>query len=468
MSLGRFFALAALAFAITASPGWAASPIAPSADSSALLKLRNAPEDELRFTFRKEADGEPTETISVGLARDYDYVDARGSRLIHDYRLRRVLTTLPDRRFIDNSLFAEVWFRTAELENRARFMRGVAQAGHIDPATSPTSFDPFWIESEMGMVHPALPRPDLRRVEDGVGVKWLLKDEEIASARFKAEPIPDEVRPGLRRLWITLVRLHPEIVDGLSANGHLPEHLSVKLVSKDHKTFETWHWTLTSVAWVTSAQYPLAAGLEAAPAETNGVYPKIFATLAEDVAQGRKPPPEDVYIHRAEAAIARGAGLEAFLWIIEMQLAIGTPTPACAPNDAAAYCRLLAKVGPMANADSRTAVAFGKEAPDEADRHKFDDLPNAYLLGVLFATRPHQPGAIAADDERGLLAGLQKSPVANFCKDTGDFYIHQWNPFAAWQAWDFGRLMAGHRAGDLLDNVDALEAQMLQRAPMFF
>lgn len=67
-----------------------------------------------------------------------------------------------------------------------------------------------------------------------------------------------------------------------------------------------------------------------------------------------------------------------------------------------------------------------------------------------------------------LLAALEASPVANFCKDTGDFYAASWQPFAAWQAWDFGRAMAGHRSGDLLSGVDALEANLASQQALFF
>jgi hypothetical protein len=34
--------------------------------------------------------------------------------------------------------------------------------------------------------------------------------------------------------------------------------------------------------------------------------------------------------------------------------------------------------------------------------------------------------------------------------------------------WDLGRLMAGHRGGDLLDAVDAIEADVVRREPAFF
>jgi hypothetical protein len=45
---------------------------------------------------------------------------------------------------------------------------------------------------------------------------------------------------------------------------------------------------------------------------------------------------------------------------------------------------------------------------------------------LLWATRPAGKDVKAADGENGLLAALRASPVANFCKDTGDFYSTHW------------------------------------------
>jgi len=88
--------------------------------------------------------------------------------------------------------------------------------------------------------------------------------------------------------------------------------------------------------------------------------------------------------------------------------------------------------GPAARSDPRIAVAFSQpQSPDESDRVQFDDLPNAYLLRFLWANRPSGKGVTPAERERDLLGALRASAVANFCKDTGDFYATGWQPYAA-------------------------------------
>jgi hypothetical protein len=109
-----------------------------------------------------------------------------------------------------------------------------------------------------------------------------------------------------------------------------------------------------------------------------------------------------------------------------------------------------------------------KQAPNESDRARFDSLPNAYLLRLLWATRPPGSEVRRSETEHDLLAALQASPIANFCKDAGDFYAASWQPFAAWQIWDLGRMMAGHAPGDLLDSIDTLEANLTAGERIFF
>jgi hypothetical protein len=94
-----------------------------------------------------------------------------------------------------------------------------------------------------------------------------------------------------------------------------------------------------------------------------------------------------------------------------------------------------------------------------------DSLPNAYMLRLLWATRPRGAGVDFAQNERSVLAALKTSPVANFCKDAGDLYAGAWQALPAWQAYDLGRQMAGHRDGDLLSAIDVIESRLAADMP---
>ncbi len=56
---------------------------------------------------------------------------------LYDYKLRRIFELRADRRFIDNSLYADVWFRVAEAENRAMISRALQAGGVTDSEVRP-------------------------------------------------------------------------------------------------------------------------------------------------------------------------------------------------------------------------------------------------------------------------------------------------------------------------------------------
>ncbi|MGC1459499.1 MAG: hypothetical protein WA825_14580 [Steroidobacteraceae bacterium] len=445
-----------------------AAAVSPAAGTDEVLSLRPQGEGELQLQYARDVAGQELQAVSVGLAQDYDYfTDQRGLRL-HDYKFRRIYTVDPAQHFTNDSLYAEVWFRVAEMENRV-LLRKAMQAAQLPMDKAPASQDPFWMESDLGVVSEKLPRQSVQRGDTDGRIRWLEGDAEVVAVRYDAEPVPEAVRGGLRRFWATFAKLHPLIADDLAASGKMPRELWV-MTQRPGKEPAVTHWKLTTRNWRPQAQLPLPPHLTAMPTASRSaaVFPEIFAQLSREVANHAAPPAQDVYVARAQAALDRGAGLEAMISVIEMNLALGHAAANCTAGDPRIFCVLAAKAGPLVRSDPRYAVAFGRQSPDITDRPQFDSLPNAYVLRLLWATRPPGKGVAREDTERDLLAALQSSPVANFTKDTGDFYAGGWEPFAAWQVWDLGRLMAGHVPDDLLHQIDSLEDQLYVGVPSLF
>jgi SOS response regulatory protein OraA/RecX len=440
--------------------------MSPAWGSDAILAARSGTQAELRLQYRVERDSAPPETVTVGLAKDYHYKNSAVGLWINDYRLHRIFRVQPDSQLINDSLYADAWVRGAELDNRAIISAVLKKAG-VDASKGMAAQDPFWAETELGVTTSKFSRPDLKRSETKDRISWAFGKDEVVAVRYGQDPVPDSIRAGLRRWWPSLVSIHPQIADELAQSGRVPQEMWVKQMVHAGKTFETPHWLLIHAEWIEHAKYPLPSGLAAVPTESRGAFPEIFSTLVAAVAEQRRPPPEDVYRARVESAIGHTAGLEAYAWLLEMQLAAGVK-PECAAPSASDFCALAARVGPLAKMDPRLAIASAAHSPDAADRPQFDSLPNAYLLRLLWATRPPGKDVKHEDSEHDLLVALKTSPIANFCKDTGDFYAGSWRPFAAWQVWDLGRLMAGHRSGDLLDGVDVIEQEVVRREPALF
>ena len=444
-----------------------ASSVSPAASTDGVLAIRDTSTGELRLQYRKDSGrGSTEEDVFVGIASDYHYTRSAQQSRIYDFKLRRIFSLQPGDTFINDSLYAEVWYRATELRNRVTLSGAMQGAGVETPQSIAQSHDPFWIESALGMVSPQLPHTDLTVVTEKGRTRWLRKDEEVAAVRYEKEEVPPALQGGLRRFWGTFTQMHPDIAVALAASKHIPAELWIEQhpFGKDPVVV---HWTLTSMKWEKAAPYPLPAHLAPHPTNTVGAYPEIFATLRAAAAEKRLPPSQGTYVSRANAALGRGAWLEAITWVLEMGLAQG-PSVKCVPNDPQLFCSLAARAGPIAKTDPRTALAFATQSPDETARPQFADLPNAYLLRLLWTTRPPGKGVEPAEREQDLLAALRTSAVANFTKDTGYFYATGWQPFAAWQVWDLGRLMAGHKAGDLLDRVDGVEAELVSGEPASF
>ncbi len=456
----------ALAAALLGALAHSASLVSPAAGSDVVLAMRPESQPELRLTYNVERPSAPPEVVTFGLSTDYDYRDSASNGLtLNDFRLKRIFRSQKSGGLVNDSLYAQAWYRGAELDNRANIDAAMTKAG-IDLAKGLLSQNPFWAETELGVTATRFPRPDLHRASARDRISWSLGGNEVVAVRYRDEAVPLALRRGLRRWWPSVAPIHPAIADELAASGKVPAELWVSEVVHG-KSLESVHWTLTEARFVESAKYPLPGGLAAMPTEVQGTYPQLFGLLTSIIAEKRMPLSQQAYASRAKTAIYEGAGLEALIWVLEMQLAAGVQTPCTAPSEID-HCALAAQAGPLAKMDSRTAVAFTARSPDASDRAQFDSLPNAYLLHLLWATRPPGKGVKPEDSERDLLGALKASPIANFCKDAGDFYAGAWHPLAAWQVYDLGRLMPNHQSGDLLGQVDKLEAAIEAGMPTLF
>jgi hypothetical protein len=440
--------------------------VSPAAGSDAVAAMRSEPARELQIQYRKEG-GRDEGTYSIGIAADYDYIRTARQLRIHDYKLRRIFTVEGSRTFTNDSLYAEVWYRAVELRNRLNIARALKSSGVGLPDNSAAGSDPFYMESDLGVISPENPRPRLTRNKNNGRISWKYNGNEVVAVRYDKQEVLPAIHASLRRFWPTWVQIHPVIADALTAANRMPAELWVteRTVGKEPVIA---HWKLVRAKWESAAKYPLPEQLKAGPALRTGAYPEIFATLNTAVEEKRKPELPSVYANKAKEALDRNQGLEGMLWLLEMNLAQGHPTGQCEDKSETTYCVQIRRAGPLLKKDPRAALAFQGKAPDESERESFDSLPNAYMLHLLWATKQPGKDVPAAESAHGLLEALKTRAIANFCKDTGDFYARSAQPFAAWQAWDFGRLMANHVPDDLLENVDTLETNLQKGEPALF
>jgi len=438
--------------------------IGPSTSADTILLLRNSPEGALLLQYKEEMPGSAPRFVSIGIADDYHYIETSKLLKIYDYKLHRIFTVTGGGSFVNDSMYADVWWRRTQLRRRVVLAR-LASGNPDQQSAAETSV--FWTETELGMASDELARPDIVQTIKGNGVQWTLHGEPIAAVRYRAGQVVPTIRKSLRRFWPTLAQVHPVVADALAASGRMPAELWIGQAPHGRPAPSMAHWSLMTARWDPAARYPLPPRLKAGPTTDKGLYPQMFAALATFVERRALPPTQETYKLRVETAILRGHGLAAMLWLTEMNLARGPPFH-CESGETSPYCELWSRAAHLAEDDPRTSAAFADTAPNAADRYKFNDLPNAYVLQLSWAALPEDPGAGHALEEIGLLAALKASPVANFCRYAGLLYASEGQAFAAWQVWDFGRHMAGHKPGDLLDAIDTLEAELASREASFF
>jgi hypothetical protein len=240
--------------------------VSPAAGSDAVLAMRTDAQPELRLMYKVERASEPAESVTLGLSTDYHYrrTDSIGLS-INDYRLKRIFRAPKEGGIINDSLYAETWYRGAELDNRANIDAALKKGG-VDTAKGLPAQDPYWAETELGVITPKFPRPDLHRKQTQDRISWSLGMDEVVAVRYREEVVPPALRRGLRRWWPSIAAIHPAIADELAQSEKVPAELWVRALVR-HKAFETVHWTLTEAQFVESAKYPLPGGLAAAPTE---------------------------------------------------------------------------------------------------------------------------------------------------------------------------------------------------------
>lgn len=452
----------------------------------------------LVLEYKKEHAGSAPALVSVGIAADYDYIETAESLTIYDYELRRRFTVSGLDSFINDSLYAEIWRRMDQLRTRVVRARLTGARDAQDESES----DVFWAETESGLALADVPADKPMQVVHDTEVQWYWHGVPVAIVHYQREPVPPSIKKSLRRFWPMFARMHPAIAEALAASGRMPAELWVKQTPSERdgslsaprngasqhgsntiaspqqevatKRDDMVHWMLKSSRWEPSARYPLPPHRHAVPTTTTGLFPQTFATLSAFVSERAAPPSAETYKLRAQAAISHRRGLEALLWFMEMELAHG-PLLRCSMAKPSPYCAPWSEATHLAAIDPRTSLAFDERAPDATERYRFNDLPNSYLLQLRWATESRLIAPLKqnaqlgrAIDEIGLLAALRASPVANFCKDAGIFYASEQEPFAAWQAWDFGRQMVNHQPGDMLESISTLEGELEKREPEFF
>jgi hypothetical protein len=213
------------------------------------------------------------------------------------------------------------------------------------------------------------------------------------------------------------------------------------------------------------------------------VFDANLAPIMVAASQGKfKPLSSDDYLRRTEAALDRGATLEAFLWFLERLLQDGVQR--CEPGDRSERCRIqnrlfeLVRTNPdvqtlqrnmnIRSTDAATAIAALRDKV-EANAYYIDLASmNAVPAAALrFKTTDQEPLRSAQRQMTSALAAMPAVPAVY--RDIGMIYFAAVDPWRAWFVWEMGQANPGRSMeSDLWGFVGNIDRQVRQRRPEFF
>ncbi len=482
------FLLAAAMFAAPARADEAPAPIAnPSLLPASILALRGPETDpaQLRLAFERTRDGRPEPPLEVWVGADYFALIDGARETIYDLRLRRRLVI--DRKagsMTNFSLYGDVIFRQIELTRRVELEKALRQ----DPEQTevPESLDPFWIESEVGLVVPgAAPAKIERHDRNDGGASFMYGDREVASFAAGSHKIPRRLRHSYGAFLRHALPLHPAIAAAIGDTDYVPAELDFVSEAKG----ERQKIALRLVqADDTKDAFPLSAGLSLQLLPPGGddanvtLLRQVLNPMIEALAGRADGGPRSVAAYRQQIddALQGGRRFEAALLLTELALQRGRGAVACDPEgkDAAAGpCHSKAEIDKVMSVDPRAVAMFeamGLQTrdPDKAlvmwrtiDR---SDVADPYVIDI-FEARLLSVRGEREEASWSFAAAFAGNPyITTLYRDLGDHFARGERTDLAWFCYDLGRALPNRVKPDPLSDLDALEQKLAEQYPELF
>lgn len=459
-------ALLFIGLVVLAAPAWAEPPrISPLATARDIRAGHASRSGEWRLTYSAAGPQGDEAPVVVALASDYVLRQDKGTQ-IFDFAHARIYSVTPgEGGFANDSLHAMALFRIHELQNR-KVLSGALAAAKMD--APPPHLDPFWAECELSMVLPNQAPPVVRR--EGENTLALWHGESLAARATLGPEAPAALRSKLIRLWRHALPMHPQMARELAATGRAPASLEVPVLGGDRVGLRKL--ILAKAEWIEPADFPLPETAVPAPERGSPATIAILGAAREAARSGARAPTLDEYVARIKGSLARGASLEAALWSMEAVLAGSADMAAICPTpqNAGEPCQTLRQAFRAGMADPRASVLFAKgPLKKETSLPDLSGLSNAHVGRLLTATRLVMGGGGGAGVENAYQAALGSGPgVVGYYKDIGDYYVRYYQHPTAWRLYDLGRMLPGHRQGDLLSEIDRMEAKLRKDFPELY
>jgi len=385
--------------------------------------------EEWQLTFKKQVvaagkDGaEPQlseEIVRIGES-SLSIGDAK-SRTLYDFKERRVLQLdLAGKKSRDSSLYADIDFRQAELQNR-RGLAGMLKdvGGQVEGAP----LDALDNEIAFGLDSGSPEGRSIERKTEGDTVAFTARGKTITAWKPGATPVPPALRKGFTRFLVYGCRLHPSIRRALGDERTFP--VSLEFEYRDTSDRYRVKLELKDARKVPGERVKLPAGFK-----REG--PERIDALARRAGDPKSPRLDPKQSEKwAQEALEKGRRLDAFLALLEMGLQSDRKSP-----------ELMRKIVGSAGEDEvlRNYLAGLEGRDPKGELAILDSLPRegltrVHILDVNRAVLLSSLGRL--EEAEGLFRrALEVNPhLASVWKDLGDVFGKQYHTVEAWRCWE--------------------------------
>lgn len=393
-------------------------------------------------------------TVTILLGEDYLRSSSESETTHVDFVRRRTHHLSPDgKSFTDDSLYADIGFRGAELRNRQKIAAALSSA---TTQKLPDALDPFFAAHSLSLRLPESP-PLIPSVDAGE-TSYAHDGKLLAVYSSDGFALTETEAARFARYLRHQVRAHPDILSALEKLRTVPRQFSV--VQYDTGVDRS-DFTLIASERINSAEASAATPTNLVERPTDS--PALRSALALTPATF-KARCDDSRI----AAIEAGKGkqfLDALLLFLEFNLSTGEPIPKefqtyKAAIEADPDCRIFFSTRrPASAAEARRAV----EALHGLEAKTTRGLPVLQILRANLLTQLGQAG----DAQPLFLAALESSPhIVGAWRDIGFGYHGGYRMDLAWQWWDAARRLLP--ASKTVKPIDDFERKLAHDHPEFF
>jgi hypothetical protein len=394
--------------------------------------------------------GEP-QKVKVVLAADYLEFEDSDGRVVHDFvSYQSHLVSGDD--YVRRSLYADIGFRVAELRNRMALLETLREAD-VDALKG----EEVAVEHLFG-IDDEITEANISKT-DGSTISYGHNGKLLAEFSAKGRKLsPDESQAFVRFLRYYCGG-HPDILSDVQVRGVLPDALRIDVSNVTE--------VISFALRVDSVQACDPARPDFSGLRPTVLPPEPLGTLTALALQLKPGAVEDMGIalgSAADAALAKGAMLEAALLYFERLLMQGTDPPKVLVDQREAF---------EANPDSKLlfeALMAGTEDPARAVE-LFASLEGkagrgGHILKVFRAGMLPSLGDTLKARDLYVEALIVNPALAGAWKDLGDIYHANYETDVAWLCWDVGRKLSPEH--DMLRSVSKLEQVLRSNYPGFF